>query len=209
MQNIRAGQTTSVKPWQNAQAKPWQSWLARIFELVKVVVIITMIGYLVHVFVLTLFIVDGASMEPNFFDKEYMLVDKISYDFFLPKRGDVVIFAYPGEPDKKFIKRIIGLPGDTIQIKGGQVYLFNKRTAGVLKESYIPSAMPTPTETADTTIEQKVGNDEYFVLGDNRLNSSDSRIWGLLPKENIIGKALITIWPYDSASLISSPKYTF
>ena len=74
--------------------KPWQAWLARIFELVKVVIILTMLGYLVHVFVITLFVVDGASMEPNFFDREYMIVNKISYNFAEPKRGDVVIFFY-------------------------------------------------------------------------------------------------------------------
>jgi len=209
MQNIRIGQITSVKPWQTAQAKPWQRWLARIFELVKVVIILTMLGYLVHVFVITLFIVDGASMEPNFFDREYMLVDKISYNFSAPARGDVVIFSYPGEPDKKFIKRIIGLPDDTIAIKNDQVYLYNKYYSGVLAEGYIPSEMPTPTETEVASITQKVGKDEYFVLGDNRLNSSDSRIWGLLPKENIIGKALVTIWPFDSAALVEPAKYNF
>lgn len=188
----------------------WQKWLARIFELVKVVVILTMLGYLAHVFIITLFVVDGASMEPNFFDKEYMLVNKISYNFSEPKRGDVVVFFYPGEPDKKFIKRIIGVPGDTIEIKNDQVYLFiNKKSAGVLAESYIPSAMPTPTEIRETIITRKVGQEEYFVLGDNRLNSSDSRIWGMLPRENIIGKAFVTLWPLDSLALVGTPTYRY
>jgi len=188
---------------------PWQRWLARIFELVKVVVILTMIGYLVHVFVITLFVVDGASMEPNFFDKEYMLVNKISYNFSEPKRGDVVVFFYPGEPDKKFIKRIIGIPGDTIEIKNDQVYLYNKDHSGNLKESYIPQAMPTPTETNQKSLTKKIESDKYFVLGDNRLNSSDSRIWGLLPKENIIGKAFLTLWPLDAFSLVKTPRYFY
>jgi signal peptidase I len=201
--------TQNVRPWQTSSTKPWQRWLARIFELVKVVIILTMLGYLAHVFIITLFIVDGASMEPNFFDKEYMMVDKISYNFFAPKRGDVVIFSYPGEPNKKFIKRIIGLPGDTIEIKNDRVYLENKKYSGVLTESFLPSEMPTPTETEQTSILRKVGSNEYFVMGDNRLNSSDSRIWGLLPKENIIGKALLTIWPYDAASFVKAAKYDF
>ena len=188
---------------------PWQRWLARIFELMKVVVILTMLSYLAHVFVITLFVVDGASMEPNFFDKEYILVNKISYNFTEPKRGDVVVFFYPGEPDKKFIKRIIGVPGDIVEIKNDQVYLNNKNYSGNLKESYIPAAMPTPTETRQKIIRKKIENDKYFVLGDNRLNSSDSRIWGLLPRENIIGKAMITIWPYDTASLVKQAQYSF
>ncbi len=119
----------------------------------------------------------------------------------------MVIFFYPGEPDKKFIKRIIGVPGDTIEIKNNQVYLYNKKSSGVLKEAYIPSAMPTPTETRATKITKKVDRGEYFVLGDNRLNSSDSRIWGMLPRENIIGKAFITLWPFDAFSIIKAPKY--
>lgn len=191
------------------QVKPWQRWLARIFELVKAVVILTMLGYLAHVFVITLFVVDGASMEPNFFDKEYMLVNKISYNFSAPKRGDVVVFFYPGEPDKKFIKRIIGVPGDTIEIKNDRVYLYNKKGTGVLAESYVPSAMPTPTETRETIITRKVDQKEYFVLGDNRLNSSDSRIWGMLPRENIIGKAFVTLWPFDSLTLVRAPVYQY
>jgi signal peptidase I len=199
----------NIKSWQTPSAKPWQSWLARVFELVKIVVILTMVGYLVHVFIITLFIVDGASMEPNYFDREYMLVDKISYNFSKPARGDVVIFSYPGEPDKKFIKRIIGLPGEIIEIKNDRLYLENKKYSGLLNESYLPSEMPTPTETESISMIKKVGKDEYFVLGDNRLNSSDSRIWGLLPRENIIGKALITIWPIDAAALVQSPKYKF
>lgn len=189
--------------------KPWQSWLARAFELVKVVVILTMAGYLFYVFVITLFVVDGASMEPNFFDKEYMLVNKISYYYSSPKRGDVIIFSYPGEPDKKFIKRIVGIPGDKVTIQDGKVYITNKNFFGILEESYIPKEMPTPTETLKTEVVKNVGPDEYFVLGDNRLNSSDSRIWGLLPKENIIGKAMMIIWPYQSATYLKDPVYKF
>lgn len=189
--------------------EPWQRWIARIFELVKVVVILTMLGYLIHVFIITLYVVDGASMEPNFFDREYMLVNKISYNFSEPKRGDVVIFFYPGEPDKKFIKRIVGIPGDTIEIKNNQVYLSNNKSSGVLKESYIPPAMPTPTEIREQTIKKRVDKKEYFVLGDNRLNSSDSRIWGMLPRENIIGKATLTIWPFDAFAIVKKPTYQY
>lgn len=196
-----------IMPKIETDIQPWQSWLARAFELVKIVIILTMVGYLAHVFIITLFVVEGASMEPNFFDKEYILVDKITYNFIEPKRGDVVIFSYPGEPGKKFIKRIIGLPGDTIEIKNEKLYLYNKQHAGILSESYLPPDLPTPTETDESSLRKKVTSEEYFVLGDNRFNSSDSRIWGMLPREDIIGKALIVIWPISDFGMIEPVKY--
>lgn len=182
-------------------------WLTRIFELTKVVVILTMAGYLVHVFIATLFVVDGASMEPNYHDKEYMMVNKIEYKITEPKRGDIIVFKYPGEIKQKFIKRIIGLPGEKVEIKNGGVYIYNAQNpmGFLLKEPYINTI--TTTETGETMISREIGPDEYFVLGDNRFNSSDSRIWGLLPKTNLIGRAWFTFWPTSYIGMVQRPIY--
>jgi signal peptidase I len=156
------------------------------------------------------FKVDGASMEPTLHTGQYLLINKISYfklegrllqiaeDLHLtsagsdgvfpfggPQRGDIVVFRYPAGPDRDFIKRIIGLPGDTIQIDRGRVYV-----NGVLQHEDYVEAVPTYSLPA-----QKVPPDSYFVLGDNRPNSSDSHIWGYVPEANLIGKAWLSYWP--------------
>ncbi len=110
-----------------------------------------------------------------FFD---MLVDKISYHFKAPERGDVVIFRAPKNPGEDYIKRIIGLPGQTIQIAKGKVFIDGQ----MLDESYLPQGLMTDNETNNVLFSQTLKQNEYFVLGDNRDNSSDSRFWGVLPK---------------------------
>lgn len=166
-------------------------WGARIFELTKVLIVLTMIGYLIHIFVATVFVVDGESMMPNLLDKEYLMVNRIHYDVSTPKRGDIVIFYYPGEPSKKFIKRIIGLPGEKVEIANGQVYINDQK----LDEPYMSSDTVTPTETDQDQIIYNVEPGSFFVLGDNRTNSSDSRIWGSLPRKFIIGQAEVALFP--------------
>ena len=201
-------QTQSVSPRViKSESSAFGRWIARIFELIKVVVILTMLGYLSHVFVATLFVVDGASMEPSYHDKEYMMVNKIEYKLTQPKRGDVVVFKYPGEIKQKFIKRIIGLPGEKVQIKDGGVFIYNKQNpqGKRLNESYINTI--TPTETGADMITREIGPDEYFVMGDNRYNSSDSRIWGLLPKTNLIGRAWFIFWPTSYIGLVARPQF--
>ncbi|MFH1651511.1 MAG: signal peptidase I [Chloroflexota bacterium] len=130
-------------------------------------------------------VVIGASMEPNFFEGERLLVNKAAYFFEEPQRGDVIIFKPPGRADSDYIKRIIGLPGDTVEIRGQQVYV-----DGVpLQEPYITH------DPRYTMPETKVASDSYFVLGDNRSNSSDSHTGWLVPRENVVGKVWIYIWP--------------
>jgi signal peptidase I len=181
--------------------------LTRFFDLVKSVIILAIVIYLIHIFVITLFVVDGASMEPNFQDKNYLFVDKASYWRSQPGRGDVIVFNYPGSRDQKFIKRIIGLPGEEVEIKDNAVYIKNsENTAGFrLTEAYLPESFQTSTYSGVN--DWKLGDGEYFVLGDNRGNSSDSRIWGLLPRSDIIGKASVFIWPLDKVSYIPKPLY--
>lgn len=165
--------------------------------------ILLILGLLFKIFVIQPFIVDGASMEKNFHNNEMILVNKISYNFNAPKRGDVIIFKAPQRPEDDYIKRVIGLPGETVKISEGKIYINNR----LLDEYYLGSRVQTETyDNQNTYFSQTLGTDEYFVLGDNRGNSSDSREWGVLPKKNIIGKAWLVILPFDSKGLIKNPE---
>jgi signal peptidase I len=129
-------------------------------------------------------LVEGFSMRPTLENGEYVLVNKMSYRSELPEYGDIVVFHFPVDPDQDFIKRVIALPGDEINVHDGQV-MVNER---VLNEPYI-AATPQYVGT------WHVPDDQIFVLGDNRNNSSDSHSWGAVPAENVIGKAILTYWP--------------
>jgi signal peptidase I len=137
------------------------------------------------------FIVSGASMQETFQSGEYLIVDQLSYYFESPKRGEVVIFRYPKDPSKFFIKRVIGEPGDTISIEDGVVSIKNAQNPDgfVLNEPY---AEPMPLSAPLT---ETLGEREYFVMGDNRDESSDSRAWGVLQEERIIGRAWLRLFP--------------
>lgn len=119
-------------------------------------------------------------MEPNYVDGDMLLVDKISYQAGNPKRGDVVAMFFPGESSKRFIKRVIGLPGEKVKIADSKLYINGK----IITESYLPRATVTLPN-----LERQLTLDEYFVAGDNRSNSSDSRAWGPVPESYIVGKA--------------------
>jgi signal peptidase I len=148
--------------------------------------------------------IDGSSMEPNFHNGEYLLTDKVSYRFNQPKRGDVIIFRAPGNTGEDFIKRIIGLPGDQVELIDGSVYINNEK----LKESYLPETFVTlsgefPKEGDSIT----VPNSEFFVLGDNRSHSADSRVFGVIEKSRIIGRAWLLYWPIKDIGTIPSVSY--
>lgn len=162
-------------------------WLAYAFALGKGIIVSFVVGSLIHTFVATPFRISGISMQPNFADGQFVLVDKLTYLLSQPRRGDVVVLKFPANPSKKlFIKRIAGLPGETVQIASGIL-----QVNGVpLVEAYLPEG--TVTEPAVTKV---LGYQEYFVLGDNRPNSNDSRFWGPLPKEDIIGVARFSLSP--------------
>ena len=143
-------------------------------------------------------------MYPNFHDGEYLLTDKISYRLNTPTRGDVVVFKAPRNEDYDYIKRIIGLPGETIRVQDGKVFINNI----TLEENYLPQEYVTSGGTYWQTGKNIVLlPDEYFVLGDNRSHSSDSREWGVVPKANIVGKAFLRYWPTDRFDLIKKPLY--
>lgn len=162
-----------------------------IVEIIRFSIIALIIVIPVRMFVAQPFIVSGASMQETFQSGEYLIVDQLTYHLEDPARGDVVVFRYPKDPSKYFIKRIIGVPGDTITIEGSTVTITNTdHPAGmVLNEPYIKSMRPNNMVTED------LGPREYFVMGDNRDESSDSRVWGVLQRENIIGRALIRLFP--------------
>ena len=150
------------------------------------------------------FFVKGASMEHNFEDGDYLLVDELSYRFKLPERGEVIVFRYPLDPSQFFIKRIVGLPGETIEIRNEKVEIFNSNypDGKILKENYLDLSQKT---LGDTLVRLK--NNEYFVMGDNRLQSSDSRRWGTLEKKFITGRALIRLWPLSNITKMHKVNY--
>lgn len=168
-----------------------------VLEIIQFAVIALVIVLPIRMFIAQPFIVSGASMEETFHTGEYLIVDQVSYRFEKPVRGDVIIFRYPRDPSKFFIKRVIGLPGDTIRIDGNVVTITNEANPDgfTLSESYIKSMEPT------TNLKETLGDREYFVMGDNRDQSSDSRIWGVLQEENIIGRALVRLFPVDEVDL--------
>lgn len=160
------------------------------FALIALVIVIP-----VRFFIAQPFIVSGASMEPTFNNGQYLIIDQLSYHFDTPKHGDVIVFKYPKDPSKYFIKRIIGIPGDTVSVNGNTVTLFNKEhTDGiVLDESYVAKMSPTGALT------EILGEGEYFVMGDNRDNSSDSRVWGVLQEKLIVGRTFLRLFPLSAA----------
>ncbi len=178
--------------------------LAFVWETIKVVVISLAIILPIRYYLVQPFFVKGASMEPNFEDGDYLLVNEISYRFSVPERGDVVIFRYPQDPSQFFIKRIIGLPSETVEIKDNTVTIYNKdKPEGfVLDESYLASEQKTLGNSIT-----KLDDNDYFVLGDNRLQSSDSRRWGLVNKSLITGKAFLRPWPFTKNIKIPSVYY--
>lgn len=172
------------------------SW---IFTLAKGIIILGLVLVLLHFFVVTIFRVDGASMEPNSYDGEYILANRLVYYLGQAKRGEVVVLKFPGDPEhKKYIKRIIGLPGETLEIKNGHIYINGQP----ILEVYLPAQTLTWPETTLT-----LGVNEYYVVGDNRPNSNDSRIWGTCPEENIIGKAFFRLSPLNKIGLLEEAIY--
>lgn len=184
--------------------KSFSSVAKFLIEFFKTAIIIGLVAFIIRYFLVQPFIVEGASMEPSFHNNNYLLIEKISDYFSAPKRGDVVVFRYPENPEVNYIKRIIGLPGDKVVIENGTVKIYpDDSPDGIeLQEDYL---LPGTTTRGDITI--TLQKDEYFVMGDNRNNSSDSRDWGVLPKENIVGKAWVVIIPGADFGLVPQTHY--
>ncbi|MDI9485786.1 MAG: signal peptidase I [Bacillota bacterium] len=172
-------------------------------EYIEALLISAVIAALIIAFVAQSFLVEGSSMEPSLYHGQRLLVEKVSYRFREPIRGEVVVFRYPGDQRRKFIKRIIGLPGDEIAIKNGLLYINGLR----LDEDYING--PTyGTYSAPTFGPVLVPEGHYFVLGDNRRNSDDSRYpdVGFVPRKNLVGRALFIYWPLGQAEVLTVPR---
>lgn len=174
------------------------AWKTDVGELVRFTLIALIIVIPIRFFIAQPFIVSGTSMFPTFHNKDYLIVDEISYKIGNPHRGDVVIFKYPKDTTKYFIKRIIGLPGETISIKAGKITIKNgdNKDGIVLDEPYVEN------HSEDSMGEKVIGNDEFFVLGDNRTASSDSRYWGVLPRKLMTGRALIRLFPFSDINVM-------
>lgn len=165
-------------------------------EVVKFALITLIIVLPIRIFVAKPFIVNGTSMDPTFRNGQYLIVDQLSYRFNPPKRGDVIVFKFPYEKKKHLIKRIIALPGETIESKAGKITIYNKENPQgfEINESYVAHKTQ---DTFRTTLSES----DYFVMGDNRPASSDSRYWGTLRDTYITGRPLVRLFPLNKINL--------
>lgn len=147
------------------------------------------------------YLVDGRSMDPTFKTGDYLIVNKILYRYKIPERGTVVVFKYPNDPKKSFIKRIIGLPGETVVVKDNTVTIINSENPEgfQIDQSYVIHSSPIDAR-------RTLAQDEYFVMGDNRAESFDSRSWGALNKKYILGEPLIRLWPLNKIEILPGDK---
>lgn len=181
-----------------------------ITDILETVVLAFALFIVVNVFVAQLHEVYGNSMLPDFRNGEYLLTDKVTYRLRNPERGDVIIFKAPEPPHNDYIKRIIGLPGESVLLKDGNVYIFNQAHPNGFKltESYLQPG--TVTEGKNSILESAkypVPAGSYVVFGDNRLVSSDSRSWGAIARSEIVGRSLVRLWPPKNFSFVAQAKY--
>ena len=171
-----------------------------LWEFVRSIIIALLIVIPIRAWVAQPFIVQGNSMVPNFHHGEYLIIDELSYFFRQPQRGEVIVFRYPLDPRQFFIKRVVGLPGERVEIKDGKVLV--KKADGTenvwLEESYLSDSVKTEGVTVLV-----LGRGDYFVLGDNRTQSSDGRAWGALPRHLIVGRAVFRAWPVYKLGLVN------
>ncbi|MBX4190435.1 signal peptidase I [Candidatus Parcubacteria bacterium] len=178
--------------------------LSFIWETVKIVAISLVIIIPIRYYLVQPFFVKGASMEPSFLDGDYLFVDELSYELGDPQRGDVAVFRYPLDKTQFFIKRVIGMPGETVEIKNNKVIIYSNANPNgfTLNEPYLG-----PEQQTLGDMRTKLDDNEYFVMGDNRLFSYDSRRWGPVNRTLITGRAALRPWPFTRASTISRIHY--
>lgn len=178
--------------------------LAFVLDLGQIAVMALLIIWLTRSFLILPFIVKGASMEPNFHENEYLIVDEVSYHFRSPQRGEIVVFRPPELERQFYIKRVIALPGERVEVRDNRVTVFNADYPNgfVLDETYLPAHLAAGPD--DYTV---LGAHEYYMLGDNRGESLDSRTIGAIPEENIVGRVWLRGLPIEKAGAIFAPSY--
>lgn len=201
------GQDTEQTQNQGQKSHVWRNEL---WDFVKTLLIFYVLYFVMRTYIAQPFLVKGRSMEQTFSDGDYLIVDQLSYNFTEPKRFEVVVFHTEfipgGNVNEYYIKRVIGLPGDRIVVKEGGVFLYEKNgpVATKLDEKYLIEGIKT---LANTPIDVVLKDNEYFVLGDNRGNSSDSRYWGPVNKKYILGKPLVRLFPLNEMAIFTSEKF--
>jgi len=182
--------------------KNFVNFLVSFFDFIKTIAVIVILAFVIRVLIIQPFIVEGESMEPTFKTKDYLITEKVSYRFRPPQRGEVVIFNPPDRSTENYIKRIIGLPGDQIEIKEGNIYVNKEK----LIEPYLNSIdkkLVSQKEGYTTVLK----DNEYFVMGDNRSHSRDSREIGSIPKQNVVSKVWFRLLPLDQVSAFAAVDY--
>ena len=162
------------------------------------------VAWIIRSTIIEPFVVVGASMDPTFSTGQFLLVDRLTYDFKAPQRDDVIVFKYPNDPSQDYIKRIIGLPGETVVIRDGAVSIEAPSVGGAASSTPVALNEPyiEPSHASHDDLIAPLGPDQYFVMGDNRAESSDSRAWGPLPAGNIIGRPLVRLTPLYEISVL-------
>lgn len=177
-------------------------FLVGLLELVKTILTVVIVAFVIRSLLAQSFRVEGSSMEPNFHNRELVLVEKVSFRLRQIKRGDVIVLVAPDQPKIDLIKRVVGLPGETLRIQANKIFIDDRQLReSYLKTNEITQAVGAPDQPY--VISLKPG--EYFVLGDNRQSSKDSRSIGAIPQKNIVGKVFIVIWPTKNFGLVSRP----
>lgn len=181
-----------------------RKFFGSLLEVIEVAVIAIVAVLLIRAFLVQPFLVSGDSMVPTFQNGNYLLVDELTYRLREPQRGEVIVFRYPKDEKLFFIKRIIGLPGERVEIGGGKVTIVNSEhpQGFTLNEPYLSASLETSGDE-DVTL----GTGQYFVLGDNRSYSLDSRSWGSVAKGEIMGLARFRLLPFSAATVFSAPSY--
>lgn len=180
-----------------------KNFLASFFEILEISLIAIVTVFIVRTFLLQPFLVNGASMEPNFENGDYLLIDEITYRLRAPERGEVIVFRFPGDESTFYIKRIIGLPGETVALGKNGIKITNQENSDgfFIKEPYLPDGL-NYNEKSIT-----LNSSQYFVMGDNRSYSFDSRSWGPLERKELIGLVRLRLWPIPDVSVFQNPVY--
>jgi len=192
-----------------------RKFFSSLLEVLEVAVIAVVAVFIVRTFLVQPFLVSGSSMSPNFSNGDYVLVDELTYHLRAPSRGDVVVFHDPQDYSTYFIKRVIGLPGETVAVGNNKIVVTNTAYPKglTLDESYLPAGTPVAAENcdggtlADSVCTYAIASSTYLMLGDNREFSFDSRDWGPLPSKNIVGLVRVRLWPLNSITAFAAPNY--